>query len=192
MTKKYWLVLILLVAFAVYWFGFRKTEEGGPKEKPLFAKRHSDVFNSRVDSLVDAYVALKNALVAEDTALAKTQCRQLVGRIAALDLTELKKDTTGIFETGTMQLNDVRSNAESLLQQQDLLEMRKDFNFIGESIYPLFKTIHYEGKLLYWQVDENAFGDHQRGSWMSESVAIQNPFRKDTSTSEIKDSIKAL
>lgn len=192
MKKNYWLVLILLSALAVYWFGFRKTEEGGPKEKPLFAKRHSDAFNSRIDSLVDAYLSLKNSFLAEDTASIKLQCRQLVNRTSAMDLTELKKDTAGIFETGSMQLNDVRSNAESLILQSDILEMRKDFNFIGESIYPFFKTIHYEGKLLYWQVDENAFGEHQRGSWMSESVSINNPFRKDVGTSETKDSIKAL
>ena len=75
-----------------------------------------------------------------------------------------------------MQLGDVKANAESLLNQTDITEIRQDFRMIGESIYPLLKTIHYEGKTLYWQNCPMAFGDDKGANWISNTEEIINPY----------------
>jgi hypothetical protein len=82
----------------------------------------------------------------------------------------------GIYMTAAMQLNDVKSNAESLLQQTDITEMRQDFRMIGENIYPLLKTIHYEGKAIYLQNCPMAFGDDKGANWISSTSEIINPY----------------
>ena len=64
--KKILLVSVLLIAaFAVYWFKFRKTDSSpeAPKQEPLALKKHSEKFNQSVDSLVNAYISIKDAFV---------------------------------------------------------------------------------------------------------------------------------
>jgi len=194
--------VIVLLALAAYWyFGpGKKQEDKEPKAAALATKRHSDSFNSGIDSLMDKYLELKNAFVDADTSKAKSAARQLVSLTDSSRLMELKKDASGIFESAAMQLNDVKLNAESLLNQTDLTEMRQDFRMIGESIYPLLKTIHYEGKTLYWQNCPMAFGEDKGANWISNTSEIVNPYLGKNHPEfkatmlhcgEVKDSIKA-
>ena len=71
---------------------------------------------------------------------------------------------------------------------------------IGESIYPLLKTIHYDGNTLYWQNCPMAFGEDKGANWISNTAEIINPYLgknhpefKGTMLhcGEVKDSIKA-
>jgi len=201
--KKIILVLaIVLLALAAYWyFGpGKKQEDKEPKAAALATKRHSDSFNSGIDSLMDKYLELKNAFVDADTGKVKLAAGELVSLTDSSRLMELKKDAAGIFESAAMQLNDVKLNAESLLKQTDLTEMRQDFRMIGESIYPLLKTIHYEGKTLYWQNCPMAFGEDKGANWISNTSEIINPYLGKNHPEfkatmlhcgEVKDSIKA-
>jgi len=201
--KKIILVLaIVLLALGAYWYFGReeKQEDSEPKAAALATKRHSDTFNSGIDRLVDKYFEIKDAFVDADTAKAKSAARQLVSLTDSSGLVELKKDASGIFESAAMQMNDVKLNAESLLKQTDLTEMRQDFRMIGESIYPLLKTIHYEGKTLYWQNCPMAFGEDKGANWISNTSEIINPYLGKNHPEfkatmlhcgEVKDSIKA-
>ena len=201
--KKIILVLaIVLLALGAYWYFGReeKQEDNEPKAAALATKRHSDTFNSGIDRLVDKYFEIKDAFVDADTAKAKSAARQLVSLTDSSGLVELKKDASGIFESAAMQMNDVKLNAESLLKQTDLTEMRQDFRMIGESIYPLLKTIHYEGKTLYWQNCPMAFGEDKGANWISNTSEIINPYLGKNHPEfkatmlhcgEVKDSIKA-
>ena len=106
-----------------------------------------------------------------------------------------------LLKLPTAQMGDVKANAESLLKQTDITEMRQDFRMVSESLYPLLKTIHYEGKTLYWQNCPMAFGEGKEGNWVSNTAEIINPYLgkhhpefKGTMVhcGETKDSIKAL
>lgn len=171
------LAVLVLIALGAWWFLVRGTKQNsGPKEQPLAVKIHSPAFNQSVDSMVSAYIELKNAFVDADTMLAKTACKKFIRLTDSLPVDELKKDTTGIYEGASMQLKDIKANAESLLTQKDLTEMRQDFRMVSESIYPLLKTIHYEGGKLYWQNCPMAFGEGKDASWISNTEEIVNPY----------------
>jgi len=201
--KKILLALaILLVAFGVYWFFIKGKNNGNQdvKTAPIVVRKHSEAFNTGLDSLLNAYFNMKDAFVDADTGLAKTACRQLIALSDSSKISELKSDASGIYESALMLLNDVKANGESLIRQTDLTEMRQDFRMIGESIYPLLKTIHYDGKTLYWQNCPMAFGDDKGANWISNSSEIINPYLgkkhpefKATMLhcGEIKDSLKA-
>ncbi len=176
--KKILLLLFLAVAaFAVYWFAFKnKAKDSGPALQPLALKKHSEEFNKSVASAMGAYFEIKNAFVDGDTTKVKEACKNFIGLADAIKLDELKKDTTSIFETAQTNLNDVKMNAESLLKQTDITEMRKDFSMVSEMMYPFFKVINYEGVNMYWQNCPMAFGDDKGANWISNTQEIINPY----------------
>ncbi|MEO6358671.1 MAG: DUF3347 domain-containing protein, partial [Ferruginibacter sp.] len=162
--------------------------------------KHSIGFNKSIDSMMTAYFDLKAAFVEADSVQAKAAAQKMLLVTDSLKLDELKKDTTGISESATMQLNDIKSNVASLLKQPNLTEMRQDFRMVSESIYPLLKTIHYEGPTLYWQNCPMAFGEGKEANWISNTEEIINPYlgKKNPEfkatmlhCGEVKDSIMA-
>jgi hypothetical protein len=202
MKKIFILVIVLLIAFGGYWVFIKGKKEGAEmaKVEALVVNSHSTSFNAGIDSLLNAYFALKDAFVEADSLSAKSACKSLIAIADSNRLAELKKDSSGIYESAIMQLSDVKANAESLITQTNLTEMKQDFRMIGESIYPLLKTIHYEGKTLYWQNCPMAFGEDKGANWISNTEEIINPYlgKKHPEfksgmlhCGEIKDSIKA-
>lgn len=171
------LIAIALIGYAIYWFKFRKTDDTPPqpKQEALKTKRHSDAFNNSFDTLMSHYFDIKSAFVDADTAKAKLAAGALLDAINKLDTAELKKDSA-VFTTIITQLNDIKLNTESLQKQTDITEMRQDFRMASESIYPLLKAIHYEGKTLYWQNCPMAFGEGKEANWISNTEEIINPY----------------
>jgi hypothetical protein len=178
--KKLLLLLFLAVAaFAVYFFVFKGKDGGnsGPALQPLALKKHSEGFNKSVAAAMAGYFEIKNAFVDADTAKAKEACKKFIGLVDGIKLEELKKDTASIFETAQANLNDVKMNAESLLKQTDITEMRQDFRMVSEMLYPsFFKAINYEGANMYWQNCPMAFGEEKGANWISNTQEIINPY----------------
>ena len=201
MKKLLIVFVIVLVIFGIYWFNFRnQTANKETKVEALKAKKHSNSFNANIDSIMNAYFNLKASFVDADSINAKIAAKNLLVIIDSMSFNELKRDTAGIFESADMQKEDIKANVESLLKQTSLIEMRQDFRMVSESIYPLLKTIHYEGKTLYWQNCPMAFGEGKEANWISNTEEIVNPFlgKKDPEfksamlhCGEVKDSIKA-
>jgi len=171
------LVLILaIVGYYVYMFTRKSNHQSGPKQTPLTLKKHSAEFNSSVDSMLAAYFDMKNAFVDADTAKAKENCRRMLKLSDAIKLDELKQDTAGIYLADSLNLENIRSNAKSLLMQTDLTEMRRDFSMVNENLFPFLKGINYSGAALYWQNCPMAFGDDKGASWISNTAEVINPY----------------
>ena len=194
-------LIIGIVGYYVYMFtrGGGKGNNG-PKQAPLALKKHSAAFNRSVENTMAAYFDMKAAFVEADTALAKGSCKKFIALLDSIPLDELKKDTASIFETAKMNITDVKANAASLLQQNNITEMRQDFRAISEVLYPSFFTsINYEGPNMYWQNCPMAFGEGKEANWISNGMEIVNPYlgKKDPTygagmlhCGEIKDTIK--
>lgn len=178
MRKLLWLLLLLVAAFAVYFFFFKKKKgPKGPKPVPIALKKHSPAFNAAVDGLVADYLAVKDALINADTAAAKSSVRSFSSRIDNFPMTELEKDTSLVLATVKANLGDLKANAESMIKQADITEMRRDFSAITEQLYPsFFMAVNYEGPTLYYATCPMAFNDEEAASWISNSPAIANPY----------------
>jgi hypothetical protein len=195
--RAYILLIVVILCTILYWITYKHNESidnDGPKQGPLKVRLHSALFNNGIDSIVNAYAAMKDGFVSNDTAKAKSDCKTMIAAADSLHMEELKKDTTGIYDAIQMQVSDMKNNAQNLLADKDIAAMRKDFKMVSESFYPLLKAIHYDGKNLYWQNCPMAFGDGNDASWLSSTIAIENPYlgNKDVSMEhcgEIKDSI---
>jgi len=177
MRKLLVLLLIVALAFGTWWFFFKdKSHDSGPKQQPLKVGKHSSEFNRTVSSVVNAYLGLKEAFVNADTAQIKEHERSLIAAIDSLKLDELKNDTTGIFQSAQLLLGDIRTNADAISKETDITEMRQDFRMVSENLFPLLKTIRYEGTKLYWQNCPMALGVGFVGWWVCSTEAIVNPY----------------
>ncbi len=196
--KKGLILLLVIIAVAVYWFKFRKTDDGPeePRQQPIKTSMHSARFNANIDQLVQAYSTVRDAFVENDTAKVKAATGQFISALDSVHLDELKTDSVSIYQSASMFVNDIKATAQSLLAQSDIKEMRQDFAGINENMYPFFKTIHYEGKTLYWQNCSTAFGENRGANWISVTQEIINPYSGKSDAAmlhcgEVKDSIKA-
>ena len=171
------LILLLIIGYAVYWFKFRPHAPKGPKPVPIALKKHSPAFNSSIDSVVVAYLDIKNAFVEWDTGAAKNATRRLIARLDSIPMEEMKNDTAMVLATVQQNIADIRSNAVSLLAQPNITEMRHDFNSVTQQLYPsFFKAINYEGQKLYFDECPMAFDDSIAADWISNSAEIVNPY----------------
>lgn len=170
-------ILAISGIFSIYWFQFRNTDTlSSPKQQAIKVKQHSTVFNDSIDLLLQSYFDIKTAFVNGDSVKAKLVCDSFITVAGKFNLEDLRKDSAGIYESAASFMNDIKVNAESLSAQKNITEMRQDFKAISENIYPLLKTIHYEGKKLYWQNCPMAFGEDKGANWISNTKEILNPY----------------
>ncbi|HEY8690700.1 MAG TPA: DUF3347 domain-containing protein [Chitinophagaceae bacterium] len=177
MRKFSVVLLVIVVVFAAWRIFFRdKSHTDEPKQQPLKVTVHSGEFNKSIAAVVTQYLSLKDAFVNADTSTIKAEEKKLITVIDSIKIDELKKDTTGIFQSAQAQLSDIISNADAILKETDITEMRQDFRMVSENLFPLLKTIHYEGVKLYWQNCPMAFGESKDANWISSTEEIFNPY----------------
>lgn len=179
MTKRIFIYLgSALVLFFVYQFLLKKKKSDNARQiEVIKPQKHSQVFNDNIKNVVDAYLELKNAFVEADTNLIKMKTNEFITTLNKIDTAELRKDTSSIYETVIMTINDIRSNAESINNQHDIIEMRRDFSSLTDMMFPsFFYAIKYEGPTLYLQNCPMAFDDSVPANWISNSNEIMNPY----------------
>ena len=178
MNKKWLLVIIVVLGSCFYWFFIRnKHKQEQPKEQPISLKKHSSAFNDNINKVVNSYPSLKDAFIEADTIQIKAKAVDFIDAVHQIDTSEIKKDTAAVFETIMATIGDVRSNAESILNQTDITEMRRDFSSLTEMMFPVFfNAIQYEGPTLYFQNCPMAFNDTEPANWISKTKEIMNPY----------------
>ncbi len=194
MKKIIFILLVLAAAFSVYWFVFRSDDTpSGPKQQPLEVGKHSAGFNAGIDSLLQYYFVTRDAFVANDSSKIKQAAGELINYCNRMNLDELKKDTSGVFETAVSFLDNIHQTATGMLVDQTFEDLRMDFKSINDNVYPFLKTIHYEGGKLFWQYCNAAFGEDRGGNWLSTTVESDNPYlgRSQANCREVQDTIKA-
>ena len=177
MKKLLAIVFLALVLYGIWWWFFKEsTHQSGPKVEALKVGHHSNQFNQSITNAVSSYLDIKAAFVEADSVKAKAMGVKFISMLDSLKLDDLKKDTTGILSSAQAQMGDIKINAESMIRQPNLLEMRQDFRMVTENFYPFLKTIHYEGPKLYLQNCPMAFGEGKDANWISNTEEIVNPY----------------
>jgi len=187
------IIFLALVLFGAYWFFFEKnTHSSEPKPEAIKIKKHSEEFNQSITNSINEYIILRNAFADADTMKIKSQSQKFIASVDSLKLDDLKKDDSLIVASAQQQVSDIKANAQDILQQKDITEMREDFRMVSENLYPFLRTISYEGPKLYWQNCSMAFGADKEGSWLSNTSEIINPYlgKNHPDCGEIKDSLQ--
>ena len=171
------IIFLAVIIFGAYWFFFKKdTHQSQPKQEAIKINKHSDVFNQSISNAVDGYLNMKNAFVDADTSQIKMQTQKFIALVDSMKLDDLHKDDPQILSAAQQEVSDIKANADALLLENDITEMRQDFRMISENMYPFLRTIAYEGPKLYWQNCPMAFGENKEANWISNSAEIVNPY----------------
>lgn len=174
------IVFLLIIVLAAWWLFFKtdSVKPSGSDEKvaALSVAKHSDEFNQKVANTIDAYLAMKSSFVDADTAAVKANASRFIMLVDSLPIDELQKNDSAIVMAARQQVSEIKANADPILQDNDLTQMRQDFSMVSENLYPFLKTIGYEGPKLYWQNCPMAFGDDKPANWLSNTSEIINPY----------------
>ena len=187
------IIFLAVVLFGAYWFFFKKdSHTSEPKQEAIKIKKHSEEFNQSISNALNEYFNMRNAFADGDTAKIKAQAPKFNASIDSIKLDDLKKDDSLILASVQQQVSDIKANANDILLQKDITEMREDFRMVSENLYPFLRTIAYEGPKLYWQNCPTAFGQDREGSWLSNSSEIINPYlgKNHSECGELKDSLQ--
>ena len=177
--KKLILALILLVAgVSVYFLFFSGGKKGpeAPKQQPLALEDKGNAFNNSYNRLLTAYISVKDALVASDTAKASAAARELAIAADSLKVNEIQGDSTGILkETALNYASTISSSAQALALEATIAAKRKEFEMIAEALWNLTRTVKYSSQKLYWQYCPMAF-NNRGANWVSTEAEIRNPY----------------
>ena len=178
--KKLLAVVIAIVVILAVWFLFfkpaNKTATATRTPTTNTAKKHSPEFDKQITSLLNSYMAMKSAFVDADTSAIKAKTAAFIAAADSLHLDELQEKDSSIYMAVQQNVSDIKANAQPILQENDITEMRHDFSMVSENLYPFLKTIGYEGEKLYWQNCPMAFGDDKPANWLSNTAEIYNPY----------------
>ena len=177
--KRILVVAVVIVVVLAVWFLFFKPANKtmvSPQLTTNAAKKHSPEFDQQITSLINSYVAMKNAFVDADTSEIKAKTSGFIASADSLNLNELQEKDSSIYMTVQQNVSDIKANADPILKENDITEMRHDFSMVSENLYPFLKTIGYEGQKLYWQNCPMAFGDDKPANWLSNTAEINNPY----------------
>ncbi len=171
-------IIFLAVVLLGAWWLFFKTEktESEPKQESIKIGKHTPEFNQSISNAVDAYLSMKDAFVDADTFKVKNQGQNFIITVDSIKLSDLEKEDSQIVMAARQEISDIKANAEAMLLENNITEMRQDFRMVSENLYPFLKTIGYEGEKLYWQNCPMAFGEDKEGNWLSATKEIINPY----------------
>ncbi len=173
------LAIIFLAAVLLgAWWLFFKTEktESEPKQESIKLGKHTPEFNQSISDAITSYMSMKDAFVDADTFKVKNEGQNFIVKMDSIRLTQLEKDDPQVLMAAKQEISDIKANAEAMLQEVNITEMRQDFRMVSENLYPFLKTIGYEGPKLYWQNCPMAFGEDKEGNWLSTTKEIINPY----------------
>ena len=176
MKKVLAIVFLIAVIYGIWWIFFKEKDVVNTKEEPIKVVSHSSAFNASIAAAMNSYFDMKAAFVNADTLKIKEYDKRFLALMDSIKIDEMNHDTSAIYQSATMQVSDIKTNAVAMLAETDLTEMRQDFRMVSENLFPLLKTIRYEGEKLYWQNCPMAFGEGKDASWLSNTEEIFNPY----------------
>jgi Cu(I)/Ag(I) efflux system membrane fusion protein len=188
---------VLYVMAALFLFACNSNEkksQTGADEQQLVAKvaSYSEAFDASFENVLNRYYALRDALVASDTAAANREAASLVQSVHDLKLDELKAiDTSNIvIPTAQTYTGSISSESEGLLGEADIENKRRAFQMISGNLFDLTRTVRYGKEKVYLLHCPMAFND-AGADWLSSTTEIKNPYfgSKMLTCGAVKDSV---
>ncbi|MCC7526118.1 MAG: DUF3347 domain-containing protein [Chitinophagaceae bacterium] len=170
-----------------------KKQEATTEEAPVVkVASYSAAFDASFENVLNGYYALRDALVAGDTAAANKAAGLLVQSADELKLDELKAvDTSNIIiPTAKTYTGSISSEGKGLLGESNIEEKRKAFQMISGNLFDLTRTVRFSKEKVYLLHCPMAF-NNTGADWLSNSTEIKNPYFGDKmlTCGAVKDSV---
>lgn len=148
------------------------------KDMPMEGENHSQhhgkssmtvTDSDLTSSVIDDYLAIKDALVKDDEKLAAKSSKQLLTSIASFDMNAIETD----IQPSTKEvLENLKAHAEEIANQ-DLANQRSHFAKLNEEMKNLVGLIGSD-RMLYEQYCP-MYNNNAGGAWLSATEEIKNP-----------------
>lgn len=181
-------VLAAVIVFATYKYLNKGEQTEEPKAEPI-AVKSSDALTNSIAASLDAYYSLKDAFVKSDTALVNPAASAFAEKIAAVDMTTAKADTT-LVETAQQYQQTVTTESKNIVTAAGIDAKRKAFQATSDALFDLLRIVRYSGSKVYQQHCPMAF-ENAGANWLSSTNEIRNPYfgAKMLECGEVRDSV---
>lgn len=132
----------------------------------------SDKFKDQLKDLLNAYLKVKDALVATD---AKTAAQESTAFNQSLKMVDMSLLNHEAHEMWMPLYNEMKNAAESASKSDDIETQRKSFLTISDSYFTAINEFHLSGLHAYYQYCPMAF-NNKGGHWISKEKEISNPY----------------
>jgi len=132
----------------------------------------AEPLKTQVSELVDAYLQLKDALVASDAGAAQTAAQNVVTIAQAMPVATLTTDEKAYAEEKTAA---VVNSATQIAAAGGLEAQRRHLEPLAESVFAMAKAFDATDQTLYYQHCPMAHND-QGAYWLSTNEEIRNPY----------------
>lgn len=153
-----------------------------------FRKQTPAVFRAQLDEVVDAYLALKEALVQRNFDATQQYSATLLTALNELDGNLLKGKAKAFWQE---KRQFIIEHANLLKQAPDMKVRKEQFIFLSQSLIKILEVYGSGTKTLY--IDFCPMANENKGAyWISEVKEIRNPFMSENmlTCGEVKDTIK--
>ncbi|PRY09672.1 uncharacterized protein DUF3347 [Pontibacter ummariensis] len=140
-------------------------------ETPDFSSVAEPVQN-QISQLVDAYLNLKEALVASDATAAKAAASNVLEIARAMPVANLEADAKAYAEEKTAK---VIETAEAIAAAEEIAAQRESLEPLSEATFALTKAFNAADQTLYYQRCPMAL-NNKGAYWLSSNEEIRNPY----------------
>jgi len=170
--------LLLAGAGIIAWLILARPKDQVPsaKQDAIAVSKHSTGFNSSISAALNDYDRLTENFVNWDSAATSAAAQKLSDDLGKLNLDELKKDSSGIYETAIAFVDNAKGDAQTIITEKGIRPQREAFNSLTDNFYQFLNTVKYDRQKLFLQQCPMAFDDEKPGIWLSEKEEIRNPY----------------
>ncbi len=132
----------------------------------------SDQFKQQLTTVYNYYIKMKEAFVSSDAEKVKATAGELEKVLKEVDMTLLSGDSHMMWMDQLAVLN---SSVRAIVQDEDIVEQRKDFSEFNSMFYKTVKQFGLVNTTAYYQYCPMA-NNNQGAYWLSNTEEILNPY----------------
>jgi hypothetical protein len=140
--------------------------------------------STSVDKITQAYLGLKNALVASDATVAKAKAAALLAALSAPVDNSLKPDQQKLLAAN---LEKLKFDSRHISESGAIDHQREHFESLSKNMYTVLSGLKANSTVLYEQ-----YCPMKKAYWLSENKTIENPYYGKTmpDCGEVKATLK--
>jgi len=134
--------------------------------------------------ILDAYYAIKDALVKSDATASANGAAQLVASMKAVDMGKMEmKQHMEFMKVNTKIIADAQKIADS----KDLKKQRETFQSLSDNFYTMAKGVKLSTEPIYQQ-----YCPMKKAAWLSNESSVKNPYYGSSmlTCGKVQDTIK--
>lgn len=163
---------LLILSFSIGIISCNNSKEETPEKN---ISKHSQEFNTAVQSAMDSYNRLVEVFVNWDSTSAVAQSMELGAKLDNIPMNGFQPE---IKETAKGALDLAKRDLQIMSLNNNLTEKRRGLNSFTNNFYDFLRAVQYDDKKIYLQECPMAFNDTEAAVWLTDKGkdSIRNPY----------------